>query len=274
MLGPARRSISSIGGDRNPSRRRVRVEIGEGLERVGFKLNFGDDGPFGLLDVHGEDFLLAAQRELAEEVGLAGQALVELGAHHLVEAGAVGEDLEQFADRGGEGLELVLGEAFAVEELRTGLEGIISKRRDSVYRPGSRTREWVKVKIRRRQEFVVGGWTPEKDSSTRGGLGALQIGYYDCNKPQRLHYAGGVGSGFTAETHRQMLKLLEARRTGKNPFVEKLPKRNVTFVKPDLVVEVEYRRWPAGGMVQQAAFKGVRTDKPAREVVREDRACR
>src|SRR5688500_5543195 len=169
----------------------------------------------------------------------------------------------------------VIGEGKAV--LKTAeqfmLEGIVAKRLDSRYFLGQRNPAWLKIKLVQRQEFVVGGWTPEKDSSTRGGLGALQIGYYDCNKPQRLHYAGGVGSGFTAETHRQMLKLLEARRTGKNPFVEKLPKRNVTFVKPDLVVEVEYRRWPAGGMVQQTAFKGVRTDKPAREVVREDRAC-
>jgi bifunctional non-homologous end joining protein LigD len=153
------------------------------------------------------------------------------------------------------------------------LEGIVAKRVDSVYEPGRRSPTWLKIKIVQRQEFVVGGYTNEKGTGVRGGLGSLQVGYYDCSDTPKLHYAGGVGSGFTAETHARLLKLLRDREIPKSPFVERIPAKKVNFVRPELVVEVEYRRWFQGGMLQQAAFKGVRTDKPAREVVREDRAC-
>jgi bifunctional non-homologous end joining protein LigD len=153
------------------------------------------------------------------------------------------------------------------------LEGIVAKRLDGAYEPGRRSPTWLKIKIVQRQEFVVGGYTNEKGTSLRGGLGSLQVGYYDCTRQPKLHYAGGVGSGFTAETHARLLKLLREREVDKSPFAERIPGKKVNFVRPELVVEVEYRRWPQGGMLQQAAFKGVRTDKPAREVVREDRAC-
>lgn len=154
------------------------------------------------------------------------------------------------------------------------LEGIIAKRVDSMYEPGRRSPSWLKIKIVQRQEFVVGGYTNEKGTGVRGGLGSLQVGYYDCDTKSKLHYAGGVGSGFSAETHARLLKMLREREIAKSPFAERIPGKKVNFVRPELVVEVEYRRWPVGGMLQQAAFKGVRTDKPAREVVREDRACR
>lgn len=162
------------------------------------------------------------------------------------------------------------------------LEGIVAKRVDSIYEPGRRSPSWLKIKIVGRQEFVVGGYTNEKGMSVRGGLGgglgSLQVGYYDrldCDRSgaAQLHYAGGVGSGFSAETNARLLKMLRDRATTKSPFAERIPGKKVNFVKPELVVEVEYRRWPREGMLQQAAFKGVRTDKPAREVVREDRAC-
>ncbi|HEV2293393.1 MAG TPA: non-homologous end-joining DNA ligase [Tepidisphaeraceae bacterium] len=154
------------------------------------------------------------------------------------------------------------------------LEGIVAKRIDSVYEPGRRSPNWLKIKLVQRQEFVVGGYTNEKGTGIRGGLGSLQVGYYDCSDAPKLHYAGGVGSGFTAETHARLLKMLREREIARSPFLERIPGKKVNFVRPELVVEVEYRRWPQGGMLQQAAFKGVRTDKPAREVVREDRACR
>jgi bifunctional non-homologous end joining protein LigD len=153
------------------------------------------------------------------------------------------------------------------------LEGIVAKRVDSAYEPGRRSPNWLKVKIVQRQEFVVGGYTNEKGTSVRGGLGSLQVGYYACGEPQKLHYAGGVGSGFSAEAHARLLKMLRDREIAKSPFAERILGKKVNFVRPELVVEVEYRRWPKGGMLQQAAFKGVRTDKPAREVVREDQAC-
>jgi bifunctional non-homologous end joining protein LigD len=165
------------------------------------------------------------------------------------------------------------GEAMLETARAHNLEGIVAKRLDSVYEPGRRSPTWLKVKIIQRQEFVVGGYTNEKGMGIRGGLGSLQVGYYDSNQPQKLHYAGGVGSGFSAETHARLLKMLRDRAIQKSPFAERIPGKQVNFVRPELVVEVEYRRWPQGGMLQQAAFKGVRTDKPAREVVREDRAC-
>lgn len=151
------------------------------------------------------------------------------------------------------------------------LEGIVAKRVDSIYEPGRRSPSWLKIKIVQRQEFVVGGYTNEKGTGVRGGLGSLQVGYYDCSAAPKLHYAGGVGSGFSAETHARLLTMLRDRAIKKSPFAERIPGKQVNFVRPELVVEVEYRRWPAEGMLQQAAFKGVRTDKPAREVVREDR---
>ena len=166
------------------------------------------------------------------------------------------------------------GEAMLETARAHNLEGIVAKRLDSMYEPGRRSPTWLKIKIIQRQEFVVGGYTNEKGTAIRGGLGSLQVGYYDCENPQKLHYAGGVGSGFSAETHARLLKMLRDRAIPKSPFAERIPGKQVNFVRPELVVEVEYRRWPQGGMLQQAAFKGVRTDKPAREVVREDRACK
>jgi bifunctional non-homologous end joining protein LigD len=170
------------------------------------------------------------------------------------------------------------GEAMLETARAHQLEGIVAKRIDSVYEPGRRSPSWLKIKIVGRQEFVVGGYTNEKGTGVQrrlgGGLGSLQVGYYDCSDVPRLHYAGGVGSGFSAETRTRLLKMLRERETAKSPFAERIAGKKVNFVKPELVVEVEYRRWPREGMLQQAAFKGVRTDKPAREVVREDRACR
>ena len=149
------------------------------------------------------------------------------------------------------------------------LEGIVAKRLDSIYLPGVRSQDWIKIKLVLRQEFLVGGWTNEKD--TEGGLGALQVGYYDAERS--LRYAGGVGSGFTNATTRSLLTQLTSLETNRSPFADKLPRRGVRWCKPSLVVEVEFRRWPEGGMLQQAAFKGVRVDKAPREVVKEVFGC-
>jgi bifunctional non-homologous end joining protein LigD len=133
----------------------------------------------------------------------------------------------------------------------------------------------LKVKIIQRQEFVIGGWTDEKGSP--GRLGALLVGYYDSKdcKPigGKLKYAGRVGSGFTGATHALMMKILRELAADSSPFSEKVPKKNAHFVEPSLVIEVEYRRWPRGGQIQQAAFKGLRTDKRAATVVKEDPDC-
>ena len=148
-----------------------------------------------------------------------------------------------------------------------GLEGIVMKRRAAPYRAG-RHSDWVKVKNLGRAEFVVIGWTPPARS--RVGLGALQIGYYD--DEQRLHYAGGVGTGFSDA----MLSSLRARLDGlalpaKPDFVAQgaPPPRQVCWVRPELVAEINFTAWSDDGRLRHAVFLGLRDDKRATDVTRD-----
>lgn len=156
------------------------------------------------------------------------------------------------------------------------LEGIVAKHIDSVYEPGRRSPAWLKIKVVARQEFVVGGWVPEGGNNL-GRVGSLLLGYYERGQKPRggkvLRFAGGVGTGFNDTWHRELTSLLRPMTRASSPFVNPVPKRQAVFVEPMLVAEVEYRRWPAGAQVQQASFKGLRTDKDPRRVVREDRVC-
>jgi bifunctional non-homologous end joining protein LigD len=152
------------------------------------------------------------------------------------------------------------------------LEGVMAKRADSVY-VSERSDLWLKVKLVGRQELVIGAWVPEvsKDGRVRRDhIGAILLGYYD-KKEFRL--AGAVGTGFNNESSAELVKRLLPLETDKNPFVDTPVMRKyrapVRFVKPQVVVEVEYRRWPENALMHQAAFKGVREDKPAKDVVRE-----
>lgn len=152
------------------------------------------------------------------------------------------------------------------------MEGVVAKRLDSTYQPGRRSPHWLKIKITHRQEFVVGGWRTEHGSPRN--IGALLLGYHD-RKDGKLHYAGMLGTGFNQKTLGEMEKTLAKRQTDKNPFAERIPGScrgacEIHYVKPDVVVEAEYRRWPKEGLVQQASYKGMRMDKPAREVTREE----
>jgi bifunctional non-homologous end joining protein LigD len=148
----------------------------------------------------------------------------------------------------------------------SGLEGIVAKRFDGPYLPGKRSDCWLKVKIVHEQELVIGGWIPE-GGDRLNRVGALLLGYYGADG--NLRYAGNVGTGFDAETHALLTERFRQHARQDSPFAERLPRRNVRFLDPVLVAQVEYRRWPRDGHVQQGAFKGLRTDKRARQITRE-----
>jgi bifunctional non-homologous end joining protein LigD len=153
------------------------------------------------------------------------------------------------------------------EACRMRLEGIVCKQADAPYHAG-RGHSWLKVKCRGREEFVVLGWTPPGGSRT--GLGSLHLGYYDAKGG--LHYAGGVGSGFSeAELGRLSVRLdALADESPKSLLVagDPLPK-DINWVRPELVAEIEFASWSGSGRVRQAVYLGLREDKDAADVVRE-----
>ena len=147
-------------------------------------------------------------------------------------------------------------------------EGVISKRAQSPY-VSSRNGDWLKLKCLHEQEFVIGGFT--LPSNGIHGIGALLLGYYEGEK---LIYAGRTGTGFNQKTHRSTRDKLEALAASQSPFAEipSAARRGAKWVKPTLVAQVRFATWTADLQLRQAAFLGLREDKPAKEVVREDAA--
>lgn len=148
-----------------------------------------------------------------------------------------------------------------------GLEGVIAKRTDAVYRPGRRSDAWIKVKNERRQEFVVGGWLPGKGGRA-GVLGSLQLGVHDADGA--LRWAGGVGTGFDRTTLEELTAKLERLERRTSPFVGRQPPKEARFCTPKLVVEVRFAEWTTEGSIRQGAYQGLRDDKAPEDVVRED----
>jgi bifunctional non-homologous end joining protein LigD len=145
---------------------------------------------------------------------------------------------------------------------RQGWEGIIAKRVDSRYEPGNRSRNWLKLKIEFRQEFVVGGYTEPRNS--REHIGAILLGYFDHG---RFIYVGHTGGGFTRQGLEEMYHRLKRLERKTSPF-EETPKTNEKghWVKPEVVVEVKFSEWTADRRLRQPIFLGVRDDKTAKEV--------
>lgn len=161
-------------------------------------------------------------------------------------------------------------DALLASAREVGLEGLIGKRVDSMYR-SARSPDWVKLKTRLRQEFVVGGYTDPKGA--RSGIGALLIGVHDA--AGALRYAGNVGSGFDERTLAALKRRLSQLATAKSPFADAPAKVGARgdsqprWVKPTLLAEVSFAQWTASGRIRHAVFHGLRDDKPAKKIVKE-----
>lgn len=158
------------------------------------------------------------------------------------------------------------GEKMLREAHRHDWEGIIAKRANAPYEVGHRSRAWLKLKIERRQEFVVGGWTEPRRS--REHLGAILLGYY--NDAGELVYSGHTGTGFTRNSLQEMYARLERFERKTSPF-STTPKTNEKphWTRPAVVVEIKFNEWTSDGKLRQPVFLGVRDDKAPREVVHE-----
>lgn len=167
-------------------------------------------------------------------------------------------------------------EFFSAAE-KIGLEGIIAKKADSVYTSDLRSKEWLKIKVQRRQEVIIAGFT--KNEGTNKSFSALVLAVYD---KQGLRYVGKVGTGFSDSLQKEMMAQFKPLITDKSPFevepdVDKpsrfRPKRmgaKPTWLKPELVCEVAFAEVTSDGIFRQASFKGMRTDKKAKEIILEE----
>jgi bifunctional non-homologous end joining protein LigD len=157
------------------------------------------------------------------------------------------------------------GERMLAHARSEGWEGIIAKRIDAPYRPAVRSRDWLKIKVEHRQEFVIGGWTEPRNS--REHIGAILLGYHDDDE---LIYAGHTGGGFSGESLRDMYRRLAPLERDTPPFSTK-PRTNERphWVEPRIIAEVKFSEWTNDGKLRQPIFLGVRDDKDPEEIVKE-----
>jgi bifunctional non-homologous end joining protein LigD len=144
-----------------------------------------------------------------------------------------------------------------------GWEGVIAKDVDAPYQPGKRAKSWLKIKLEKEQEFVVGGFTEPRNS--REHIGSLLVGFY--NDEGEFIYAGHVGGGFSQRSLKETYKLLAPLERKTSPF-KTTPKTNekAHWVKPEIVVQVRYNEMTNVGKLRQPVFLGVRDDKDAKDV--------
>jgi len=161
------------------------------------------------------------------------------------------------------------GTAFFDAAKARGLEGVIAKRRESLYRPGARSRDWIKIKATKEQDCVIIGWSPGQ--GRRGGtIGALLCGVYADGE---LRYAGHVGTGFTERTLKMLHDTLVPLEVQEPPVLppprDEVDTRSVTWVRPEKVCEVTYLEFTSSGRMRAASFKGLRDDKVPEDCVLE-----
>lgn len=159
-----------------------------------------------------------------------------------------------------------------------GLEGIIAKRTESLYYPGERSRDWLKIKTSNRQEVVIGGYT--KNEGSGKPFSSLLVGVFEKGK---LQYTGKIGTGFNTQLQKQLLQQFKALEVKQSPFTivpdvnkpsrfrPNPPKAKAIWVKPQLVCEVSYREMTSDGVMRHPSFEGMREDKGAKEVKREEK---
>jgi len=158
------------------------------------------------------------------------------------------------------------GELYFKQACKDKWEGLIAKKKDSTY-VSKRSSNWLKFKCSNEQEFVIGGYTAPGGS--RLNFGALLLGYYEKGK---LHYAGKVGTGFDEEILRDLGKKFKKLETKKNPFVNfDISTKDVHWVKPVLVCEVQFTEWTVTNKLRHPSYLGLRRDKKAREVKKEQK---
>jgi bifunctional non-homologous end joining protein LigD len=168
------------------------------------------------------------------------------------------------------------GDKFFKAATEMGLEGIIAKRSDSPYDPGNRTKDWLKIKVQKRQEVVIGGFTLNKGSAKQ--FSSLLLGVY---KKGRFVYAGKVGTGFSDKLQKEMMQQFKPLIVKKSPFAETPdynkpsrfrpdpPHADATWLKPQLVCEIHFAEVTNDGIFRHPAFIAMRSDKDAKEVIKE-----
>jgi bifunctional non-homologous end joining protein LigD len=156
------------------------------------------------------------------------------------------------------------------------LEGIMAKRKSSPYIPGSRSKDWLKIKTQSRQEVVIGGYTQNEGSAKL--FSSLLVGVYQKNK---LVYTGKIGTGFTEKMQADMIKQFKKYIAKKSPFEQTPdinkpsrfrhdpPNAKAVWLKPDLICEVSFREMTSDGVMRHPSFQGMRIDKKAKDVILE-----